>query len=533
MATRVDGADEARRRRLAMTAHHMTGKTSLGKVPGQDDENEHEPTAGYEYDPFEAGDFTKAWISNVLAGELVPVFLEMSKRRLPDGQFPIFTGTYGPTVRSRSAIFMANTAAELVAGPLSNLVRAAVHNVAPSLAGSAKPGLGLELPPPNILAASFVKTVATGVAKTWLTTSFAPPAPAPASSATPSPGSSPVGSKAAKSAPETATPAAKALPGQSPQSATVPRPVEDAATGPTFLGKDLKALAHETAMWAVGYGISKIYDQTVGPLVQKSLNQLMGKGDEEVKKPAPMTPGGLASAAASSFLSGLLLRPTSWPVGSPTGGVEGAAAGAAAPKWGLLSAAVVNGLIATAFDTVYSAGVGPAIENTVNSMAGYEVPERTPPTYTLERLMRTMARSGLSATTYYLADGATQPIFQQLGATVGGAMGALLTMAGPALSGMVAAGAADALLGAHVGSLAGSVFEWITGQPKAEHRPQAMPAPAAPDAADPQPASGTPNQQATAGLAPRRRRAAVAPTAAGGGYTPQRLAALAAANVVS
>src|SRR5262245_45494741 len=98
MATRVEQSSGRQRRQLAMTAHHMTGQTSLGKVPEQDEKKKRKPHPDAEYDAFDAGDFMQAWASNVIGGELVPVITEWSKHALPDSRVPWLGTKYGKTV---------------------------------------------------------------------------------------------------------------------------------------------------------------------------------------------------------------------------------------------------------------------------------------------------------------------------------------------------------------------------------------------------------------------------------------------------
>jgi hypothetical protein len=180
----------------------------------------------------------------------------------------------------------------------------------------------------------------------------------------------------------------------------------------------------------------------------------------------------------------------------------------------MLSTALMNGLVGAAFDSVYSRSVGPAIENAVNGAVGIEAPERKPETFTLERLMRTIARSAVSGAAYYLVDGATQGMFASLGAQIGGPIGAIAAMAGPALLGMTAGTIADKAVGGAVGAMAGSIFSAVTGLPKSEDRPTP-----APEAA---PAEGDAQTDGAAPAAPAMAApvAATAQAVAPSGTTP-------------
>lgn len=457
-------------RRVLPFFSHMTGQTRLGQVPGEElGKDVPKPVNGPEYDAFEVGDFISDWVANSMV-ELTGPLVDLTKVWLPDERYPFLTGPYGKTLRKRGVYFGVNVASELAAGPLANLVRAIVHRVKPQSANEPEPGFGLHVAPANRLAAQLVKTIATGMANTWLVQAYTPPPlPPPPPPPPPKPGDP-------------------------------PPPAPPAKHGPTFLGKDLKDIAHSTAMFGVSLLISKAYDQTVGPVVQRAINTVMGRSKEEVPKPAPINPGSLASTLGSVFLSGLIMRPVEWKslpakplaitgpagVGAGPAPTVGAGTGGALSAMGgvgpLVSQALMNGLISSAFDTVYERSVGPAIADTVNGWVGIEPVKREPQPATGERLVRTFARSGVAATAYYLADALTQPFFLSLAGRLGGGLGAFVAMAGASLLGMTAATATDALVGDSVGSAAGSIWSWVTGDPKLEDRPPPEPA-KAPEAA--------------------------------------------------
>jgi hypothetical protein len=425
----------------------------------------------------------------------------MSQAMFPDEKYPWLTGKYGKSVRSSASIVATNTLAGILAAPVANMVRSVLHKNHPAIAGEPQPGLGVSFPKPNELAASIVKTFSTRAAKTWLTSALAPPS-APAATG--------------------------------PQSATVPTtPVADAAQGPMFLGHDVKEVAKETALFGVSLIISKVYDQTLGPLVQHGINTVMGKGDEPIKKPSPMTPGGLANALASSFVSSFLLRPVAWPQSAPPApGPDGTVPAPPAPSFGsLISTAAVNGLITAAFDSVWSRGPGPALQDAVNSAAGLEVEPRTPATFPMERMARTMARSTASGATYYLADSMSRAGFAALGAQLGGGFGSLVAMAGPALLGLVAGTALDAAVGDAIGSVGGSIYSWISGKPKAEDRPPAPEAPAEGAPTGAPPAAGAPTAPASTPAAPAAPATAAPTPAAAGASAPATPPAVATAGM--
>jgi hypothetical protein len=464
----VNGMDVAQVRNVSerkVQPHfsHMTGQSRLSNVPGELHTEQPKPSNGVEYDAFEVGDFVSDWVSNT-SMEFQGPLIDLTKVWFPDDKYPVFTGLYGKTLRKRLVFFGINTSSTLLGGMLANMVRRAVHRVRPDKANEPQPGLGASLPGPNILAAQLVKTVATGLAGTWLSQAYLPP-PAP--------------------------PAPPPKPGDPP-----PPPPAEAKKGPIFLGKDLRDIAHSTALFGVSVLLSKVYDQTVGPIVQRTINKVTGHGDDPIAKPSPITPGGIASTLGSVFLSGLLMRPVEWKNGVPGLALTGPTMAGAGPAPGghstlgaiagmggagsILAQAAMNGLISTAFDTVYDRSVGPAISNAVNGLAGVAPEERDPAPMTSERLVRSVARGSVAATGYYLTDLLTQPFFTTLATHIGGTAGAFVAMAGAALLGMTAATATDALLGNVVGKAAGSIWSWASGKPMVEDRPKPEPQPADP-----------------------------------------------------
>lgn len=415
------------------------------------------PVPGRELDPFEAGDFTSAWLGGALNEQLGPAFLAWSNKHFPADRYPIFSGRYGAVLRTRSAGFAAGIASDVLAGPFANAVRRVVHGRLPGIAG--EPGPWVSPPPANVLASGLVKTVATGMARAWLQTAWNPPAPPPPPGNPPAAQPSPVASAG---------------------------PAIDAATGPTLLGRDLGAIGKDTAMMAVSMLIGQVYDQVAAPLVQRTVNALMGRGSEPVRPPRPINAGGLVSNLASGVLSSLLISPVSWK--GPGGGTPAA----------VIGASLVNGLIASSFDSWYSRSLGPAIADTVNGLSGQQVAQRPLPTYPGERVVRSVARGAVTGTAYSAASNFTTTFFAGVGASIGGIPGAAIAMAGPVVSGMVAAAVADAVVGDSVGSLGGSIYEWVTGRPKSEHRPVAS--------GQPEGGAAAPADAAKAVVALRRRR---------------------------
>lgn len=464
--------------RAARAATLAQAETPVGPVPDA------------EYDPFEVGDFTGGWAAGV-AGEFVgPAINNAATKHLPADRFPWLYTTYGSVVRKKGVSFAAGILADAISQPIAWGVRSALHRSFPGITNDPGP-LGIHLPPANKLAGRFVKGVATGMARTWLTESLQkpqPPAPAPPPPLHPD---APAGTQVIKGwvavAPDGKVPVDWSTQVAAPQ---VPAPVPPAKQGPKLLGHDLREIANDTAMNAVGMVIGAAYDQTVGPVVQRGINTIMGRKDEPINKPAPLTPGGVVNALTSGVIGTLLMRPVTW---------KGPGAGFGPA----LATSMVNGLIATAIDSVYSRGVGTALEDAINGIAGLPRPDRKPETATTERLVRTVLRGAVSTGAAFAVEGVSQALFAGIAAHLGGPFGALVAMAGPSLTGMVAGTIVDSIAGAQIGKLGGTLYSWVTGKPKSEDRPR-VPEPAA-AAPAPAPAAAAP-VPAAPGAAPARAR---------------------------
>jgi hypothetical protein len=442
----------------APAAQAATGAAQLTKEPAG-------PKNGYEFDGFEGGDFVTDWVINSgfeLGGHLTA----LSQKIAPDEKFPWLATKYGKATRSGVVGWATLTGASIIGATVGNLTRKVMHGLAPGMFREADEKL-VDVPPASDLVSGVIKKVISGMAKTYITTEFAPPPeqhkdPAPAPAPDPNPAPKPDPTK--------------------PKLPTFPRqPVAEAAKG--------------AAGYMVSVGVGAAYDQLLAPFVKKTVNTIMGKGDAEISKPKPMNPGDFASLFGSVFLSGLIMR-SPFADGPPMTGPAGA----------ILGVALTNGLMGAAFDTVYDRSVGPAIKDVVNGAMGIAPDKREPETFSIERLMRSIARGAVSGTAYYLVDGLSQPLFMQIGAQLGGPMGAFAAMAGPAIAGMVAGTAADTLLGGIAGSIAGSAFSWITGKPAGEHRPAAPPPVEQPAAGAPPAAGATPGAPAATTTAKLKRK---------------------------
>jgi hypothetical protein len=471
---------------------HMTGKQQIGQVHTQLGA---EKPKSVEFDPFELGSFVDDWTQNT-AAEYIPDMFGNFAKWFPEEKYGVFKGKYGNEARNRIALWATVNGAAIIGPAVGNMVRSTLHGALPSIVDKPKDGPMFDVPSADKLAGGLIKMVTTGVAKKYLTNAWAPKPP-------------------------------PAMVGGTPAPAAPTKP------GPQFLGKDVTEVAKGAASFGVSYAIGKVYDQTVGPIVLKQINSLMGKGDAEIPKAKPMTPGGVASTVASAFLSGMLMRPVSY---APLPGVG---AGGFATS---LGQAAFNGLITTAFDSVYGRSVGPAISDAVNGMAGIAPEERDPASMPAERLARTVARGAVSGTAYYMVDGLTQGWFGAMGASLGGPLGGIVVMAGPAVAGMAAGTVVDAIGGEAIGKLVGSLWSSVTGKPMAEDRPPApkkeepgaAPAPAAgaAPAAAPAPAAGAApagTQAAVTGAATVSPAPAKVPGKGKKKATPQQLAATAVA----
>ena len=158
--------------------------------------------------------------------------------------------------------------------------------------------------------------------------------------------------------------------------------------------------------------------------------------------------------------------------------------------------------------------IGPSISDAVNGVAGLPKEPRSPETFTAERLVRTLVRTTATGFAYYAGDALTQGLVTTIGAHFAGPLGMFVAMAGPAVVGMVAGSVIDAIAGAKLGSLGGSLYEWISGKPKAEHRPPAPPTPAVDEKSGPAAATPTPTPTAAGATAAPSPAAPGAPAVA-------------------
>jgi hypothetical protein len=399
--------------------------------------------------------------------------------------FPILGSQYGSVIPGRVA--------GTVVGQFNGMVSSVVSNaLAGVMGGEPKPGLGWTPTPANQLIAGTTK----GVITTWMRMALV---------------------EALKP-----TPAPKPIYPSDVQPIGVEQPPAPRAPRKVLL-TDTSKIEAAVTNGVIGMGISALYDQTVGPLVMRAANVITGRGDAEVAKAGPLTPGRIVNGLVDSILSSMLVRNVSYeplPGAPPPGGT---------PFAGALGASLVNGMLGAAWSTVYGRGLGTAIENGVNDLAGIRSSEdREKATLpALEHFTRAATRGlAVGATTYMLGN-ALQSTMVNLGAQLGGVGGALIAVAGAALIGSVGGSLVDATIGPMLGKLGGQVYSWITGKPTYEQRmaeaarqqpepsptpgdpvkapngnPGTVPAPGAPTA----PAAPAPAAAPAAGK-PRRRRA--------------------------
>lgn len=439
------------------------------------------PQANPEYDPFEAGDFAQGIALGTAAEFLGPVVAQRLGQWLPPSRYPWLGSTYGKVAFGKSVGVATATIADAMSQPVAWGVRAALHGAFPRIA--ADPGhFKVALPPANALAGRWAKKVLTGMGTVWLKDVLRPEPPKPL--APPKlPSDSPADARVV-SGWLIVDPAKGVGPDWAPSTAApqILPPAKPVKPGPQFNGHDVRQAASDAVQGtAVDMLVKAAYDQVVGPVVQKTINTVMGRGDEPIRKPVPVTPGAFVNAVGSAFLGTLLLKPVVWK--GPGTGMGPA-----------IATSLVNGLIANAIDSVYSRGLGGAIEDAVNGVVGLPTSGRKPETFGAERVLRTVARGAASTGAAFWLEGISQAFFQGLATQLGGPIGAFVGMAGPTMAGLMGGTVVDALVGAQIGRLTGTMYSWITGKPRAEDRPvtAGTDADAAAPASAPAVTSGTP-----------------------------------------
>lgn len=414
-----------------------------------------------------------------IAGDVTGKLAGPSIGRAVDGvldpaRYPAFGTPIGKVIPARLKTTAQSQVDDLVRDVTTNQLRGTLHGVIGSVE-KPKAGLGWEPPALNTLLSGYVKGVSTAWAKLAVEHVLAP-APPPAPTPAPSPASVPA-SMAPQAAhvhagapptpssatPGSPTPGSPTPPPPSPpgSAASLPTPGSPAPE-PTVLGKPVSAILRGAGDRAISTAISALYDQTVGPMVQRAINTVTGRGDEEVKPPTALTPGKMASVFVDSVLSSLFVREVGFPSipGQPT------------PVFGTFGASLANGVIGAAWSTMYSRGLEPAIENLVNDAAGVRPKDAKDAAKlpALEHFTRAATRGVAVGATTHAIGTALQGAMVELGMSVGGIGGALVAVAGAALVGAVAGTAVDATIGPMLGRLGGSIYSWVTGKPSYEQR---------------------------------------------------------------
>ncbi|MCW2922019.1 MAG: hypothetical protein JWL76_1893, partial [Thermoleophilia bacterium] len=422
--------------------------------------------------------------------------------------FPVLGSKYGAVIPGK----VAGTIVGQFNGMVSTIIADAIKG------SKGEPGLGWKPTPPNKLIAGTTKGIVTTWMKMALTEALKPPPPPPAPVYPPD---------------------------------VVPLPAPPAPTPPPpkkILLTDSAQIKGAITSGLIGMGVSAIYDQTVGPLVQRAANLVTGRSGEEIKPPAPLTPGRVVNGLVDSVLSSMLVRNVAY---APLPGSPPPAPGAGTPFAGALSASLLNGIIGAAWSTVYGRGLGTSIENGVNQLAGIRTKEEVAksPLPAMEHFTRAATRGVAVGATTYLLGNALNASMVRLGASIGGVGGAIVAMAGAALIGSIGGTIVDATVGPMLGKLGGQIYSWITGKPTYEQRmeeaakaPAPGPTPGDPVKAPngnpgtvPSPAPAAPAPVAPAAPAagaPKRRRKtgvrAVDATSPAINVRPGRLAAIAA-----
>jgi hypothetical protein len=441
------------------------------------------PVASPEYSPSAANEVVGDVANGVTQDMLRPYISKGVGSVLSPERIPALGNPYGAVIPGRIAGTITGEAGKFVGSAISNAL-------AGVLGGERKPGIGYEPTPANKLIAGTTKGVVTTWMKMALTEALKPaPQPKPIYA-----------------------PDVKPIGVEQPPAPPTPRKV---------LLTDTSQIRGAVTNGLIGVGISTLYDQTVGPLVQRAANFVTGRGNEEVKAPSPLTPGRVVNGLVDSILSSMLVRSVTY---SPLPGPPGSPppAPGATPVAGALGASIVNGILGAAWSTVYGRGLGSAIENGVNDLAGIRSKEEqdkaTLPA--LEHFTRAATRGvAVGATTYVLGN-ALNSTMVNIGASIGGVGGALVAMAGAALIGSIGGTVVDAAIGPMLGKLGGQVYSWITGKPSYEQRMEE----AAKKPAEPGPTPGDPVKapNGNPGTVPAPSAPAAPPAAAPAAGAPKK-----------
>ena len=385
-----------------------------------------------EYDPIDYPGEVGGIVGGTATEFVAPHISKVVTDFLNAENFPVLGTKYGAVIPGKVA--------GTVVGQFSGLVSSVV---ADALKGSkGEPGLGWKPTPANKLIAGTTKGVVTTWMKMALTEALKPaPLPTPIYA----PDVKPIGIK-----PPPAPPTPKQV-----------------------LLTDTNAIKGAITNGLISTAIGAFYDQTVGPLVQRAANLVTGRSGEEVKAPAPLTPGKVVNGLVDGVVGSMLVRSVSY---QPLPGTPPTPPGAPAstPFAGALGASVLNGIIGAAWSTVYNRGLGSSIENGVNQLAGIRSKEEQAKSTlpALEHFTRAATRGvAVGATTYVLGN-ALNATMIKLGAQLGGVGGALIAAGGAALLGAVGGSVVDATIGPMLGKLGGQIYSWITGKPAYEQRMQ-------------------------------------------------------------
>ncbi|MEO6867607.1 MAG: hypothetical protein ABI200_06265 [Gaiellales bacterium] len=388
--------------------------------------------ASPEYDAVDIAALAADILAGTAAGFASPHINSAVADLLSPEQFPFLTSKYGKVIPGKVAGVVVGQVGGFVGGVIGNGLNRVLHGTIPGV-GEPEPGLGWTPTPPNKMLAGLVK----GISTTWLNIALrdalAPPPPP------------------TLVYPEGVEPLPPPTPSSLPPAPSM------------LMGQPIRPIMQDAAMGILGTAISAFYDQTVGPLVQRAANVITGRSDEPVKPGGPLTPGRIVSGFVDSVLSSLLIRSVDMPT---------LASGEPTPFAGTLGVSITNGILGAAWSTVYGRGMGTAIENGVNQIAGIRTTEEQAEALlpALEHFTRAATRGVAVGATTYLLGNAVNAAMVRLGGSIGGVGGALVAVAGAALIGSVGGSIVDTTIGPMLGKLGGQIYSWLTGKPAYEQR---------------------------------------------------------------
>lgn len=376
-----------------------------------------------------------------LANELIAPIVSKNVGSILNPELNPWFGTpMGKVVPAKVAGTLTQSTSSLVSGATTSLLQSALHGKVSGVEESS--GLMSGKIPANALVQRLVK----GILTTWgdkaLHGELIPP-----------------------TAEKTKSTASDEAPSDTSNKDVIPNPTKDAFNQP--LAPILGSIERGFARGLVG----QAYDYTLGVPAQKLVNFITGDWDAKVKKPAPRSSGSIVNGLVQDLTTPFLVPSIAFD--SRIDPKIGASLG------GSLGLSVLNSVIGAAFETMYSRGIGTAIENGVNNLTGERDPkeQQSDPLPALEHFLRAATRGVAVGGTTFALGSMLNNVISSAGMQMGGIGGALLAVGGAALLGAVGGQLIDATIGPFLGKLGGQIYTLVTGKPNYEKRVANSPGP--------------------------------------------------------